>query len=493
MFGAGSNEHNQLLLTSSSSGRGVESDIHENGKLNNGHDDDKSGNLNGSNDDERLEVYYCRQEVHELTEMLLVVPRMQDDKNGSTDENDPPDHHPRSLHAGGGHSALLTYGGDLFLWGWNDAGQLGRRRTTPATTSSPFINLVPPLSSMKVAAVALGHTHTLVIEKGSGHLFGFGEDNRGQVSGRRRCTRDGTATIISQHAPRRIRFGLFEKEGFIHVAAGLFHSAAITKETGELVTWGCGRFGQCLCVDETNPHQHDVIGESTVGKWHPPDGCKLVQVACGRRHTVVLDEYGRVWTVGDNKYGQLGRDGKGETLSMTEPQLVDGPLGQVGSGCCAIYSGWSHIIAITCDADDRETGVKLYGWGRNDKGQLGTGTQSTHQTHVFVPHVLEPPLLNTGSIPSCKKEVENSIHAACCGAESSHVIDAYGSMYSTGWNEHGNLAIGQISDDGNSEDHYFMNWTVTTGADVIAPPPPKLGRRRKIFAAGGAHLITLAA
>lgn len=490
MLGAGSNEHNQLLLSSSC--RGDESDIHENGKVNNSHDDDKSGNLNGSNDDERLEVSHCRQEVHELTEMLLVVPRMQDDKNDSTDENDPRDHHPRSLHAGGGHSALLTYGGDLFLWGWNGAGQLGRRTT--ATTSSPFSNFVPPLPSMKVAAVALGHTHTLVIEKGSGYLFGFGEDNRGQVSGRRRCASDGTATIISQHAPRRIPFGLLEKERFIHVAAGLFHSAAITKETGELVTWGCGRFGQCLRVDETISRQEDVEGAPTVGRWHSPDGCKLVQVACGRRHTVVLDEHGRVWTVGDNKYGQLGRDScTGENLSMTEPQLVDGPLGQVGSGCFAIYSGWSHIIAITFDAGDSDSGVKLYGWGRNDRGQLGPGTQSTHQTHVLVPQVLEPPLLNTGSIPSCEKEVENSIHAACCGAESSHVIDAYGNIYSTGWNEHGNLAIGQISDDGGSEDHYVMNWTVTTGADVIAPPPPKSGRRRKIFAAGGAHLITLAA
>ena len=111
-----------------------------------------------------------------------------------------------------------------------------------------------------------------------------------------------------------------------------FHSAAITRRSGELITWGCGRFGQCLRVEETSsPHQDDTKeGVSTVGRWRPPDGCKLVQVACGRRHTVVLDEHGRVWTVGDNKYGQLGRvSGRGRDLSMIEPQLVNGPLGQV--------------------------------------------------------------------------------------------------------------------------------------------------------------------
>ena len=43
-----------------------------------------------------------------------------------------------------------------------------------------------------------------------------------------------------------------------------------------------------------------------VGRWHPVDGSKMVRVACGRRHTVALDENGWVWTLGDKKYSQLG-------------------------------------------------------------------------------------------------------------------------------------------------------------------------------------------
>ncbi len=512
MFGAGSNEHNQLLLTSKRVGK---SDVHCDGNATSSHDEKNGGNVNGNNDDDELDVFYSRQEVHELTEMLVVVPRMQYDiDNGEKDTGNveadcgelplscnpvarkvPADHDPCSLHAGGGHSALLTHGGDLFLWGWNEFGQLGRRTTTSPTMNTPFSrNLVPPLSNIKVAAVALGHTHTLVIEKGSGYLFGFGEDNRGQVSGRYRA-RDGKSTS-SQHAPRRITFGLLEKERFRHVAAGLFHSAAIAEEGGELITWGCRRFGQCLRVEESpSPRQDDSEGASTVGRWRPPDGCKLLQVACGRRHTVVLDEHGRVWTVGDNKYGQLGRDsGRARDLSMIEPQLVNGPLGQVGSGCFAIYSGWSHVLALTRGAADRETSIKLYGWGRNDKGQLGlvgTDNQSIHESHVLVPRVLNPPLLNTKSIPSSKEEDENSIYAACCGAESSHVIYSNGNMYSTGWNEHGNLAIGRHSGDRRDmEDDHVMNWTATTRADLAAPyQPSKSEARRTMFAAGGAHLI----
>jgi len=118
---------------------------------------------------------------------------------------------------------------------------------------------------------------------------------------------------------------------FVDVAAGLFHSAAITKG-GELITWGCGRFGQCL-----RPAKDGGAQSSTVGRWHPSDGSKLIQVACGRRHTVVLDEHGRIWTLGENKYGQLGRKTVDYSASNTniEPQLVEGPLGRVDSGCYA--------------------------------------------------------------------------------------------------------------------------------------------------------------
>jgi len=118
---------------------------------------------------------------------LRVAPR--DVKN---DENDAAEgessagygsHDPQSLHAGGGHSALLTHGGDLYLWRWNDAGQLGQAATSKPVQgkSTSSLNVLQPLSNIKVAAVDLGHTHTLVIEKDTGQLLGFRENGRGQV------------------------------------------------------------------------------------------------------------------------------------------------------------------------------------------------------------------------------------------------------------------------------------------------------------------------
>lgn len=458
LFGSGSNEHNQLLLRS-----------HDE------HNDeiDKYDDV-GMDDDNG----FCSNEegVSEMTELLLVVPRKKSSIESSMNSCDD---QPRSLHAGGGHSALLTNGGDLYLWGWNDSGQIGRSDSTMTSNTSseqdsmkcdkdgtvaeslsscPFSNVFVPPLSIKVESVALGHSHTLVIEKDTGRLFGFGDDGRGQVSGLRGNSKVSPLWYI----PRTIKFDLLEEEsdGFVAVAAGLFHSAAITRQLGKLLTWGCGRFGQCL---RSMSAVTDEDGASTMGRWKPPDGSKLVQVACGRRHTVLLDEHGRVWTMGDNKYGQLGH--LSSTLSYHQPKVVDGPLGQIDSGCFSIYTGWSHIIALTRDGKGI---VSVYGWGRNDKGQLGMNSVNGC---IFVPRAIDL-LINDDMV----------VQAACCGAESSHIRGINGNIYSTGWKEHGNLAIGNICEVSDSE--YSTKWMISIGASVLASPSDVI-----LIAAGGAHLI----
>lgn len=404
LFGAGSNEHNQLLLSPSET--------------------DNNSEVN---------------EVHELTEMLLVTLRLQDEADELV-----------SLHAGGGHSALLTKSGAMHTWGWNDAGQLGRLNNPQEDSVSSLAN-VPPLS-IKIAVADLGHTHTLVIEKDTGRLFGFGENGRGQVDG----LVNSNALTTSIHTPTTPS-GLIDEQ-FVEVAAGLFHSAAITVD-GDLVTFGCSRFRQSL------PPDNDT---SSIGRWRPSDGSKLVQVTCGRRHTVMLDDLGRVWTLGlENKYGQLGRS---KSLDSPTPQLVDGPLGQPNSGCVVLTSGWSHILALIRKKD----GTVLYGWGRNDKGQLG---KQNERDFIATPQVID--------VPSC---VANSfsVQSVCCGAESSHLALDNGDMYSCGWDEHGNLGVGYLQEKNNE----CWGWRPMLGSRVVAPPPNK--ETEIVFAAGGAHIIAMA-
>jgi alpha-tubulin suppressor-like RCC1 family protein len=169
--------------------------------------------------------------------------------------------------------------------------------------------------------------------------------------------------------------------------------------------------------------------------------------------------------MGDNKYGQLGRL-SGE--NCTKPQLVDGPLGQRDSGCITIHSGWSHLLALVRHKDSDK--MIMFGWGRNDKHQLGISPNH----HIFIPQAMR--FLDG-----------NAIQSVCCGAESSHILDELGNIYSTGWNEHGNLGIGINDNPGESDD---SQWRKVSGANVVAPSTINK-KMKKVIAAGGAHLIAM--
>jgi hypothetical protein len=80
----------------------------------------------------------------------------------------------------------------------------------------------------------------------------------------------------------------------------------------------------------------------------------------GSAHTLALSEDGKVWTLGENAYGQLGNGTfGGESL---EPQLINGL-----DGIIAVQAGDSHSVALKKDGT-------VWTWGYNGSGQLGDGT-----------------------------------------------------------------------------------------------------------------------
>jgi alpha-tubulin suppressor-like RCC1 family protein len=309
LSGGGSNQHNQLLLN-------------------------------------RPDSVGDKEDAHVRKDIVVPISLCTEEWSSSTESGKGP----KAVYAGGGNSGMLTSDGRLYLWGWNKDLQCGTRSTTDCDHAHdrpmPFIE---PLERIVVEKAALGFSHTLVVEKQTGKLFAFGNDERGQVTGRRQVSINDAATH-----PSTPEFLKNDKVEF--VAAGLFHSAVVTT-AGELITFGCNRFGQSNQESEENNSVY------AYRRWNPNDDARIVDVACGRRHTIAVDSLNRIWTFGENKHSQLGRITEGNRDPT--PSIVDMTGKIEEDDTVAVYCGWSHTVIHL----KGRKGNRFFGFGRNDRGE----------------------------------------------------------------------------------------------------------------------------
>ena len=101
-------------------------------------------------------------------------------------------------------------------------------------------------------------------------------------------------------------------------------------------------------------------------------------LAAGWTHSVAIQD-GRVWTWGDNAYGQLGQPDAGRAL---RPRPVAGVEHVV-----AVAASW-HTLAVTADG-------QVYAWGRNTYGQLGNGQFGIEAKEMSSSFRVETPLVGS--------------------------------------------------------------------------------------------------
>ena len=252
---------------------------------------------------------------------------------------------------GGSHSAAITKDGSLYIWGWNNYGQLGDGTTTGRYTPIKIMD--------NVASVSLGNSHSAAITK-DGSLYMWGYNGNGRLG-------DGTTT--DRYTPVKIM------DNVASANLGDDHSAAITKD-GSLYMWGkndCGQLGDGTTDNKTN-------------KTRPHRVASNVQsVELGDVHTTVISKDGGLYTWGYNYYGQLGN---GTTTKSSNPIKI---MNDVVS--CA--GGYYHTIALKKDGT-------VYTWGRNNCGQLGNGT-TTDRTSPVAIQIYD----HTNVLKSAKKSSES--------------------------------------------------------------------------------------
>ncbi|KAM4031948.1 RCC1 and BTB domain-containing protein 1-like [Anomaloglossus baeobatrachus] len=177
----------------------------------------------------------------------------------------------------------------------------------------------------------------------------------------------GTGDNQSTMTPRRLDILCGKKITGISYGSG--PHVLVCTEDGELYAWGHNGYNQ-------------LGNGNTVQGTVPIQICvelkKVMQVACGSHHSMVLTSEGEVFAWGYNNCGQIG---SGTTANQPTPRRVCAQLQT--KVVIAIAAGPTCSMAITDNG-------QVYGWGYNGTGQLGvggTGNQLIPCKVVFVQQV----------------------------------------------------------------------------------------------------------
>lgn len=272
---------------------------------------------------------------------------------------------------------------NLYMWGTDTNGSLLRGKGGgEKIVWEPFQPNLEELTSISpIASVSCGPTDTAVVLQ-NGNVYVAGPNKSGQL-GLGHTNPVETLTQIPNLPP-------VEK-----VAFGPRNAAFITKD-GDLYTVGFGGslvagMG-CLGHGDGESYLEPKLVESII-----EDGCYAKDVTMGESHMTVLTRDGEVLTTGASSYGRLGN---GET---SVDQLFLEPV-EILKKADSIAGGKSFTLAL---AD----GV-VYGWGRNHKGQLGTGFGMAVDMYSMeqVPYAMDADELLNRTVT---KIAAGTSHAAC--------------------------------------------------------------------------------
>ena len=206
----------------------------------------------------------------------------------------------------------------------------------------------------------------------------------------------------------------------IYISAGSYHSIAVNSN-GDLYSWGWN--GQGQLGNGTNTDSNVPLPVRTAGT--PMAGKKIVHVSTGgnfyKGSSLALSSEGKVYSWGANDQGQLGNGTAINSNLPVEVKTEGTPM--AGKKIIQTAIGVTHSMALDSEG-------KVYSWGENVNGLLGTGDA--------IP-TLSPVLVRTGGTPMEGKKI---VQISAGGAHSM-ALDSEGNIYAWGWGGEGQLGNGE--------------------------------------------------
>ena len=326
-----------------------------------------------------------------------------------------------SVSAGGDHNVAIKEDGSLWTWGANRSGQLGNE--TGFSVGSP--NRIMVETSDWVFASA-GWEHTVGF-RADGSYWAWGQNQHGQVGQRPPPALPSDDNGIRGRSSHGEMEGGYRWYGLIHtpiqietaswasVSTGGAHTAAI-KTDGSLWVWRAYVDIDNMSGNSTATYRNAPIRMATTN-W--------ASASAGESHVVAIKMDGSLWAWGANEYGQLGDN---TTTHRNAPAPVLTPF----TDWIYISAGGRHTVAIRNDDS-------LWTWGSNQRGQLGDGTGLNRSTPVPVntfSRYLDWDYFDSTSV---------GWRSVSAGGRHTVAIRTDGSLWAWGHNEHGQLGIGNIT------------------------------------------------
>lgn len=360
------------------------------------------------------------------------------------------------VSAGGGlvrvaHSLLLTSSGRVMSFGTGQYGALGHGfsagKQLPDALRPRYIEA---LAGTRCICVSAGEIHSGAVTE-DGDVYTWGDGFCGQL---------GHADKAPQTSPIQVTHGGLEDECISHLSCGARHTIAVT-EDGEVFSWGLGHFG--VLGRAYTPFDHepeaalmgmgDVEEDVTVAR-HPPaieqersdqeneansfddlmghldmianltladssdqcipkvvnslEGIKIVGASAGHRHTLLLDEFGSLYSCGSGSAGCLGL---GDNSSQMYPMRIT-YFDTEKIKIMQMSAGVDVSMAVSTTGD-------VYAWGKTDGGRIGLGLKNLR--------VLLPRQVKLGPGVESIKAVDVE-----CGYVHSLIVGLNGTVYQCG-------------------------------------------------------------
>ncbi|XP_069684156.1 X-linked retinitis pigmentosa GTPase regulator-like [Periplaneta americana] len=185
----------------------------------------------------------------------------------------------------------------------------------------------------------------------------------------------------------------------VEITCGDEHTAVICQK-GRVFVFGNNDFGQLGLG-----HKNVTVKPSCVKSLKPE---KAVHIACGRAHTLVSTESGKLFAWGNNSDGQLGVGDIADRAAPTRVVGIHSDIAQLSAGCLS-------SAALTVNG-------QVYVWGSNSDGQLGLPETSECLSPVLLPFD------------------QRIVHISCGYYHTAFVTES-GALYTCGESESGKLGL----------------------------------------------------